>query len=244
MARPSELESVETGRGERRRSRAVAAPPSAERDRESSLPTPRLTLVRHGETIGQSSIRYYGRTDVSLSGVGEAQMRRVRAAVAGERFDAVFSSRLQRSRRSAELVAGDAAVVTPVAAFDEIDFGRWEGWTRHEIAMRDPDDFRAWQSHGESFHYPEGESRPAFRARVVAGLAEALGEPVPRGILMVLHKGVIAVILDELLRLGPERRRSLGIQLGSIHVVERRRVWTAASLNRVDHLAGIVENER
>ena len=25
-----------------------------------------LVLVRHGETVGQSSVRYYGRTDVAL----------------------------------------------------------------------------------------------------------------------------------------------------------------------------------
>ena len=35
----------------------------------------RLILVRHGETEGESSIRYHGRTDVALSELGRAQMR-------------------------------------------------------------------------------------------------------------------------------------------------------------------------
>jgi broad specificity phosphatase PhoE len=38
----------------------------------------RLVLVRHGETVGHSSIRYYGRTDVALSDLGRRQMRAAR----------------------------------------------------------------------------------------------------------------------------------------------------------------------
>src|SRR5208282_5591650 len=34
----------------------------------------RLILVRHGETEGESSIRYHGRTDVALSELGRTQM--------------------------------------------------------------------------------------------------------------------------------------------------------------------------
>ena len=54
------------------------------------------------ETSGESSIRYYGSTDVPLSSLGEAQMRRVGQALAHERFDAVLSSRLRRARRALE----------------------------------------------------------------------------------------------------------------------------------------------
>ncbi|MGA2411387.1 MAG: histidine phosphatase family protein, partial [Candidatus Binataceae bacterium] len=37
----------------------------------------RLVLVRHGETVGNSNIRYYGRTDIGLSDLGRNQMRAV-----------------------------------------------------------------------------------------------------------------------------------------------------------------------
>jgi broad specificity phosphatase PhoE len=61
---------------------------------------------------------------------------------------------------------------------------------------------------------------------------------------MVLHKGVIAVILSELLRLGAEERARLAIDLGSIHVVARdgAGIWLAEVLDRVDHLgAGMAD---
>jgi broad specificity phosphatase PhoE len=197
----------------------------------------RVTLVRHGETTGESSIRYYGATDVPLSALGEAQMRRAGAALASECFDAVVSSRLQRSRRGALLVAGREPLT--IAAFDEVDFGRWEGWTREEIKTRDADVYRAWERQPDIFVYPEGECRQAFRRRVSAGFAELLAASSGDHLLLVVHRGVIATILADLLALTPAARHELEIDLGSIHVVERGAAgWRAEVLNRIDHLDG------
>lgn len=202
----------------------------------------RLVLVRHGETAGQSSIRYYGATDVPLSSLGEAQMRRAGAALAGEPFDAVLSSRLRRSRHGAALVAGPARAPTPLAAFDEVNFGRWEGCTREEIAARDPAAFARWQADPEAFVYPGGECRQAFQRRVAAGLADALARARGTRLLLVVHRGVIAVALAELLRLGPGERRALEIDLGSIHVLtDDGRGWRPERLNAVDHLVALEE---
>jgi broad specificity phosphatase PhoE len=199
----------------------------------------RITLVRHGETTGQSSTRYYGATDVPLSALGEEQMRRVAAALAHERFDAVLSSRLCRSRAAARLVADREPQA--LAAFDEVHFGRWEGWTREEIAARDPENHHRWVREPETFVYPGGECRRSFHDRVAAGLAQLLADPPGCNLLVVVHRGVIAVMLAELLGLAPGARRQLEIDLGSIHVVVRRNGgWQAEGLNRVEHLSGAV----
>lgn len=197
----------------------------------------RLTLVRHGETTGHSSIRYYGSTDVPLSPLGIEQMCQVGTALAAERFDSVLCSRLQRSRQSAELAARRRLVPRAMAAFDEVDFGQWEGWTREEIAARDTDGYRRWQERPEEFAYPGGECRRAFRQRVADGLQRVLAERHGGDLLLVLHRGVIAIIVAELLGLAPEERRRLDIDLGSIHVLARRSDgWHADALNRIDHL--------
>jgi broad specificity phosphatase PhoE len=200
----------------------------------------RITLIRHGETTGESSVCYYGATDLPLSALGEEQMRRAGAALAHERFDAVLSSRLRRSRDGAALVAHRAPQL--IAAFDEVDFGRWEGWTREEIAARDPDNYRRWQHQPESFVYPEGECRQAFHHRVAAGMSTVLANFPGPNLLVVVHRGVIAVVLAELLGLAPAARRALAIDLGSIHVVAHRAgEWQAEVLNRTDHLRGAAE---
>lgn len=197
----------------------------------------RVTLVRHGETTGQSSIRYYGATDVALSDKGRLQMRLVRDALCGHRFDTVFTSRLRRSVEAAQIITDGRKDLTPVAAFDEIHFGRWEGWTRDEIAARDPENFRLWQAKSESFQYPEGESRNEFHARVASGLAEILRGELGDSVLMVLHRGVISVILTELLALSHDERHRIAIDLASIHVVLRNGAgWEPHALDKVDHL--------
>jgi len=67
--------------------------------------TNRIVLVRHGETVGQSSIRYFGATDVALSQRGREQMREAALALPGNAFPLVVSSPLSRAWESARIVA-------------------------------------------------------------------------------------------------------------------------------------------
>ena len=156
----------------------------------------RIVLVRHGETVGESSVRFHGSSDVDLSEEGRAQMRRVAGRLGREPFDLVVASPLRRSWHSAQL-AGRSAPVRLEADFREIHFGRWEGLSEDEIRARDPIVYQDWQSGAESFEFPGGESRADFRARVRAGRDRLLAEPA-RSALLVLHKGVLRVLAEEL----------------------------------------------
>jgi broad specificity phosphatase PhoE len=153
-----------------------------------------LCLVRHGETLGESSIRYYGATDVPLSDLGREQMRLARRALGEAAFDRVVASPLARSRESAQiLMPGAALSIEP--GFREVNFGRWEGLTRDEIEARDPELFARWQASPASFDYPDGERRADFVARVAAGLERVLALPSER-LLLAVHKGVIRTIVS------------------------------------------------
>jgi broad specificity phosphatase PhoE len=208
----------------------------------SRFPGRRLTLVRHGETEGESSIRYYGHTDVPLSPLGRAQMERVRAALAGRRFAAVYTSTLSRAGEAARIisdVAGGAVLKPmPIAGFDEIDFGEWEGLTAEEIRARAPKLYAEWEAHrGGDFTYPGGESTRAFRERVARALQEVLAQAPPGELLFVLHKGVIRCIVVELLGYDEAQRRHLIVALGSVHVVTcSNGTWSAEALDRTEHL--------
>ena len=172
-----------------------------------------LVLVRHGETVGQSSVRLYGATDVALSDLGRRQMARVRDALASERFDAVIASPLCRSRESAEIVSGRAPVVVP--GFREVSFGRWEGWTLAEVAQRDPDGDKERALGRDDYRYPDGESRLELRQRIARAAVEHL-DPPPRSALAVLHKGVIKTLIATLTGLPYAEARDLPCELGSI----------------------------
>jgi broad specificity phosphatase PhoE len=155
-----------------------------------------ILLFRHGETDGESSVRYFGSTDVDLSDAGHAHMRRLASGIALRRVDLWVASNLRRSWRSAAIVSGGARVrIEP--DLREIHFGEWEGLTREEIAARDPVLYEDWQAGREGFEYPGGESRGAFQARIGGVLERLLAGP-ERFVAGVLHKGVIREIARQL----------------------------------------------
>ncbi|MCZ6783106.1 MAG: histidine phosphatase family protein [Proteobacteria bacterium] len=175
-----------------------------------------LILVRHGETDHQSSVRFYGATDVPLSAEGREQMRDAARSLPVDRVDRVVASPLQRSWAAAATVAPGAAVHLE-SGFREIDFGRWEGLTAEEIEAAEPALYRDWQSRLEGFEFPEGERRAAFRERVLAGLDRLL-ESEARSCLVVAHKGVIRTIVEKLCGEAPEQPHP---ELGEVIQVTR-----------------------
>jgi uncharacterized phosphatase len=152
-----------------------------------------LHLVRHGETEGQSSVRFWGSTDVALSDLGRRQVRALAATIAPLRADVIVHSPLSRAVESAALLAEELGlhalprVVEP--AFAEIDFGRIEGLTREEIAAQHPEWFATWQR-GQHDGFPGGETLAGFAARVRGGLQRVLAQS-HGDVLIVVHRGVI-----------------------------------------------------
>jgi broad specificity phosphatase PhoE len=195
----------------------------------------RLVLVRHGETVGNSSIRYFGATDVGLSDLGLWQMERVRGVLADERFDAVYTSSLQRTRVGARIIAPEVPA-TAIGGFDEINFGSWEGLTREEIRERDGPLFQRWTLADGNFTYPGGDTIASFRARVAETFRKLL-PTAPERVLIVAHKGVIRTIVSHLSPLSSEDEAAWPIDLGSVHVLRSDGDrWHPEAVNLTHHL--------
>lgn len=199
----------------------------------------RLILVRHGETEGESSIRYHGRTDVALSELGRTQLRLASRAIETRRgrgsFVHVFSSPLVRATEGARIVAGDSAPLITIDEFAEVHFGLFEGLTADEIRERYPDEFARWNADrlAPSYTYPRGESRAAFADRVERGLERMLALWTPRDddAILIAHRGVIRAIVRTLTRQEPVA------ELGSIHILRFDGSWHAEVLDLIDHLS-------
>jgi len=207
-----------------------------------------LILVRHGETEGESSIRYHGRTDVPLSELGREQMRRAGRAIetrhGGIKFARVFSSSLVRASEGARIVAGGTAppavgrsavpTMVTIDEFAEVHFGLFEGLTADEIRDRHPEEFARWNADrlAPTYTYPEGESRADFTNRVERGLERMLSIWTPRedDALLVAHRGVIRAIVRKLTRHEPV------VELGSIHILLFDGGWQVEMLDLIDHL--------
>jgi len=206
---------------------------------------PKLILVRHGETEGESSIRYHGRTDVPLSDLGRLQMRAVRAALLKLgfpqlRWGPVFTSPLVRAREGARLIAGESAELCVLEEFVEVHFGLFEGLTAEEIRDRYPEHYARWSTDrlAPGYTYPDGESRLGFAERVIRGTGKMLSLWQPEShvastALLVAHRGVIRAVVNHLTGNQPS------VELGSIQLVELDGGWREMMLDYIGHLKGL-----
>jgi broad specificity phosphatase PhoE len=133
-------------------------------------------LVRHGETEWSNTGQHTGSTDLPLLPEGEEQGRLLGRLLAGIRFAAVWSSDLQRARRTAEL-AGLRPEVTPLLR--EFGYGAYEGRTSDEIWRERP----GWQLFVDGCPGGESPAQVAARARTfLAGL-----DPVEGAVAVFSH---------------------------------------------------------
>lgn len=129
----------------------------------SAMPT-QIFLVRHGETAWSLSGRHTGRTDLPLTPKGEREATVLRARLAGPGFIHVFTSPLQRARRTCEL-AGFGAVAQAEPELQEWDYGAYDGRTRAEIQAIQP----GWNVFADGC--PRGESVAQISGRADRVLA-------------------------------------------------------------------------
>ena len=134
-------------------------------------------LVRHGESEGNVSGRWQGRTDGKLTDRGRAQAEALAAWYDGVTH--LYTSPLSRARDTAEALARTHGLV-PVVHDDvvEMSFGRWEGMTSDEIVAVDGDAFAlAFER-----DYPRGDTGETF-----SGVGERLG--LALGAIAASHPG-------------------------------------------------------
>lgn len=188
----------------------------------------RLWLVRHGETEGQSSIRFHGSGDVRLSDEGRAQIVALAAWLQGVPFARIVHSPLVRAAESASILARECGLAEHLLCSDErwreISFGHCEGLTRDEINAAFPDFWRAHLA-GVAVDFPGGERRADFTARVAAAARELVNEPWQGDLLVVAHRGSVRQALRALLGVPASVPDPFGVELGSLTILREERGW-------------------
>lgn len=117
-----------------------------------------IVLVRHGATDWNLQGRCQGSTDRELSEVGVRQAEHLAVLLSREGIDAIYSSNLQRARRTAELISQPHKL--PVLIEEdvrELDHGELEGLTFNEIRSNYGDFLVRWRSVPAEVRVPGGE---------------------------------------------------------------------------------------
>src|SRR5262245_7737977 len=98
---------------------------------------PIIYLARHGETAWSLTGQHTGLTDLPLTERGERNAARLQQRLKGLPFVKVFTSPLQRARRTCEL-AGFGEVAEVEADLVEWNYGEYEGRRTVEIQQERP----------------------------------------------------------------------------------------------------------
>ena len=158
--------------------------------------TATIYLVRHGDTKWSPERRLAGRTDLPLTDDGEANAKKLAPRLAQIAFDRVYTTPLQRARRTAELAGfANRAVVDP--RLIEMSFGDYEGRTVQEIRVERPG--YAYLKDG----CPNGETAADLGRRVDSWLADQRTGTV----LVFAHSVIMRVLTARFLGFPPEAGR-------------------------------------
>ena len=164
-------------------------------------PDAMILLLRHGQTDWNvEPARCQGWAEVPLNETGRAQARDQGRALRGRGLDLIVTSHLVRARETAELARAELAIADSAGAPElvvdprlaETDGGAWESRLFVEIVASEPETWRAYREHPDTFRFPDGESLAEQQRRVLACLRDVALDG--RRALLVTHGGSIRIV--------------------------------------------------
>ncbi len=181
----------------------------------------KVILLRHGETAyNADGNRYCGRTDIGLTDKGLAQAAKVASGLKGVQIDAVYSSPLQRARKTAEIVSGNASVISDERLI-EADFGLWEGKTKEEFNAENPALWQEWMADPQTTRAGgTGETGGEIVARVDRFFNEIFQKHNGQQIMVVAHNGVNRLYLSSKMGMPLSKYRRFDMENSSITYFE------------------------
>ena len=162
-----------------------------------------VLLIRHGETEWSISGQHSGRVDLPLTARGEDEAREVGRLLAGQTFDCVICSPLQRAMRTCE-IAGYLSTARIEPDLREWDYGDCTTFTQDQIRERCPG-WTVW-----SGPLPNGETAGdvAQRARrVIERLRQSR-----RTTAIFSHGHFLRVFATQWLGMAPESGRHFALE--------------------------------
>ncbi len=155
----------------------------------------RMIFVRHGESLGNLTRRFYGQTDGALTDKGRAQAKLTAEYLKGTHIDAAYASDLIRAYETGSIVAAPHGLVPiPDKNLREINAGKWEDLPFSEIIENYPDTFGVWMNDVGASRPDDGESVAELYERVTREVWRIAEENPGKTLLIATHATPIRVL--------------------------------------------------
>lgn len=175
--------------------------------------TTRVILVRHGESSYNVEKRAQGHCDLStLTETGEIMATQVATALKDLKFDAIYTSPLQRAKRTAELICEGLDNPPDLRTTDdlkEINILLWEGMLFTEVQEKYPEMYAYWHSepHKVTMTLPDGSELapvPELYEQATRFWRSIIPHHANQTILIVAHSGINRALINTAIGLKPE----------------------------------------
>ena len=182
----------------------------------------RLILVRHGESEWNRISRYQGQEDAPLSELGLQQADALAHRLANEKLDVIYSSTLQRAKRTAEAIAQfhPAAPFVEDDAVLEIHHGDWQGLLALEVRAQFGAGLDEWRSYPTRSQMPNGESFSNILKRTLNFRERIQALHPDETVLVSTHDVVVKILIAEALGMPMDRLNRIWVTNASISVLE------------------------
>ena len=208
-----------------------------------------ITLLRHGESEGNSSGVLQGQSEYPLNPVGFEQAHRLARYWKSQKvkFDLIISSPLMRASQTAEIIANVLKVPMEFdPAWNERNFGHLQGTDLHELDQQHPpvDFFHPYEPIGGN-----GESQLDLYSRASQALQKIIRQPAG-SYLVVSHGGILNKTLYVIMGITPQGHYNspifhfMNTGYAQFRYNSSTRQWAVLSLNNQissDQPDGLVE---
>ncbi|PIR98232.1 MAG: hypothetical protein COT89_00800 [Candidatus Colwellbacteria bacterium CG10_big_fil_rev_8_21_14_0_10_42_22] len=186
-----------------------------------------IYLVRHGESEANVNKIVQGHTNSPLTEKGERQAEEVADVFKGVKFDAIYSSDLDRTRRTAEIIRLSRGIEIKTSPFlREKYFGIFEGKNHGEYMEVLKDEFEKFDNQLSTEErwvhkaHPSIESDKELLDRFITYLREVATSHLGEKVLIVAHRYAIRMFLLHLSLGKHENLRDGALRTGGYAVLE------------------------
>lgn len=160
----------------------------------------RIYLVRHCEAIGNVMRIFQGTTDLDISPLGEKQLEFLKKRFEDIELDAVFSSPLIRTQKTARAIIGDKGLPLQINdGLAELHGGIVEGRPFIEAFNSIPGLADTWDNHPEDFAPQNGEKMTHAYERIWETVLNLVKENPNKNIACATHGGVLRCLTCRIL---------------------------------------------
>lgn len=139
-----------------------------------------IIFEAHGTTYDNEAHLSLGHNDVELSPLGVEQSKEMGKRYAGDHFDAIFCSDLQRAYKSAEIAFGDKYPIIKDARLRECDYG--------DLTQRPSDEVTPEKPKHIHEPFPNGESYEQTSERMKSFLQDLSSDYDDKRVMIIGHR--------------------------------------------------------